>query len=151
MLRAWLACSLLLLSACDGDSASGDPQKVTFAPALGVDLNAMTRSSTGLYLQDLKEGTGTVAQSGSEVGAHYTGWLPDGSQFDSSAGKRPIFFTLGAGRVIAGWDEGLVGMKVGGKRRLVIPSELGYGERGSPPVIPANSVLVFDVELVSVD
>lgn len=151
MLRALMACSLLVLSACAGEPDSADPNKVTYAPELGVDLGAMNRSESGLYTQELQAGTGAEAQAGHEVGVHYTGWLPDGTKFDSSLGKRAIFFTLGAGQVIPGWDEGLLGLKVGGKRRLVIPSKLGYGEQGAPPVIPSYSVLVFDVELVSVE
>lgn len=150
MLRALMACSLLVLSACGGEPDSADPNKVTYAPQLGVDLGSMTRSASGLYTQELQAGTGAEAQAGQSVGVHYTGWLPDGTKFDSSLGERPIWFTLGAGNVIAGWDEGLVGLKVGGQRRLVIPSKLGYGEQGAPPVIPSYSVLVFDVELVGV-
>ncbi|PTL75819.1 FKBP-type peptidyl-prolyl cis-trans isomerase [Vitiosangium sp. GDMCC 1.1324] len=143
------ACLLLLVSACGSDS--GDPTKVTFAPSLGVDLNAMNRSASGLYTQDLVVGTGTEVTTGRRLQMHYTGWLPDGSMFDTSRdGNEGFVFTLGQDRLIAGWEEGVVGMKVGGKRRLVIPSELGYGESGSPPVIPPNSVLVFDVELLSV-
>ncbi len=150
MLRALMACSLLVLSACEGEPDSADPNKVTYAPQLGVELAAMTRSASGLYTQELQAGTGAEARPGNSVGVHYTGWLPDGTKFDTSEGERPFWFTVGAGRVIAGWDEGLVGLKVGGKRRLVIPSKLGYGAQGSPPVIPSYSVLVFDVELVGV-
>ncbi|WNG42908.1 FKBP-type peptidyl-prolyl cis-trans isomerase [Archangium minus] len=141
---------LLLTSACGTDT--GDPTKVKYAASLGVDLNAMNRSTSGLYTQDLVVGTGTEATNGRIVYVHYTGWLPDGSRFDTSRDTpdKPIDFTLGKGTVIDGWEEGVVGMKVGGQRRLVIPSELGYGEAGYPGVIPGNSVLVFDVELVSV-
>ena len=92
-----------------------------------------------------------VAVSGSYVLVHYSGWLPDGSMFDSSRPRgQPFDFVVGRGQVIKGWDEGLVGMRVGGKRKLVIPSDLGYGSRGSPPVIPSDAVLVFDVELMNV-
>ncbi|WNG32413.1 FKBP-type peptidyl-prolyl cis-trans isomerase [Archangium violaceum] len=141
---------LLLTSACGTDT--GDPTKVKYAASLGVDLNAMNRSASGLYTQDLVVGTGTEATNGRIVKMHYTGWLPDGSRFDTSRDTpdKPFEFTLGKGTVIDGWEEGVVGMKVGGQRRLVIPSELGYGEAGYPGVIPGNSVLVFDVELVSV-
>jgi FKBP-type peptidyl-prolyl cis-trans isomerase len=150
MLRTLALCSFLaLVAACDGGAASGDPAKVTYAEALGVNLSAMQKSATGLYTQDLAAGTGAEAKADKLVTVHYSGWLPDGTLFDSSRGGSPIQFVLGAGYVIQGWDEGLLGMKVGGKRRLVIPSKLGYGERGYPGVIPSNSVLVFDVELVA--
>ena len=150
-----MTCSLLVfvlvfVSAC-GEPDSGNPAKVTYAPALGVDLGAMQKSSTGLYTQDLVVGTGTEAQAGRQVLVHYTGWLPDGTKFDSSRDRgTPFRFTLGIGYVIAGWDEGVAGMKVGGQRRLVLPSSLGYGEQGRPPAIPPSSVLVFEVELLEV-
>ncbi|HEX8825819.1 MAG TPA: FKBP-type peptidyl-prolyl cis-trans isomerase [Archangium sp.] len=146
------ACVLLLLApACGGgDTSSGDPTKVQFAPSLGVDLNAMNRSDTGLYTQDLVVGTGDEATNGRTVFVHYSGWLPDGTLFDTSRdSERAFSFVLGQRRVIQGWDEGLVGMKAGGQRRLVIPSSLGYGEQ-SVGGLPPNSVLVFDVELLSV-
>lgn len=143
-------CLLLAVTACGGDSSSGDPDRVTYAPALGVDLGAMRRSASGLYTQDITVGTGAEALAGRRLQMNYSGWLPDGTLFDSSlgAGRSPFVFTLGVGSVIAGWDEGVVGMKVGGKRRLILPSSLGYGEEGRPG-IPPHSVLVFDVELVS--
>ena len=97
-------------------------------------------------------GTGATAKSGDKLTVHYTGWLTDGSKFDSSHdhGNKPFEFTLGGGQVIKGWDQGIVGMRVGGKRTLIIPPELGYGSRGSPPLIPANSTLKFEVELISI-
>ncbi|HYO55202.1 FKBP-type peptidyl-prolyl cis-trans isomerase [Archangium sp.] len=142
------ACLLLVTSAC-GSKDSGDPAKVKFAPSLGVDLNAMNLSSSGLYTQDLEVGTGAEAATGRYLEVHYTGWLPDGTLFDTSRDDNtPFPLTLGVQpRVIRGWEEGLVGMKVGGKRRLVIPSKLGYGETGTYS-IPPDSVLVFDVELL---
>ncbi len=150
MVRALLACSLLVLSAC-GEPESGEPEKISYASQLGVDLGAMARSPSGLYTQDLQPGTGEEAVAGREVAMRYTGWLPQGTEFDSNAdaNERPFWFTLGQGRVIAGWEEGVVGMKVGGKRRLVIPSRLAYGAQGVPPVIPPHSVLIFDVELTA--
>ena len=106
---------------------------------------------------DIHVGTGAEARSGA-VSVHYTGWLHDptkpdgrGSKFDSSHDRgQPFRFNLGAGQVIAGWDQGVAGMKVGGKRTLVIPPDLGYGTRGASPVIPPNATLVFDVELIDV-
>ena len=104
-----------------------------------------------LRIVDLKEGTGTVAEPGKAVSVHYTGTLFNGTKFDSSLDRgQPFTFNLGAGQVIQGWDMGLVGMKVGGKRKLFIPPHLGYGERGAGGVIPPNAVLVFDVELKNV-
>ncbi|RKH00451.1 FKBP-type peptidyl-prolyl cis-trans isomerase [Corallococcus carmarthensis] len=151
MLRSLLLCAVLALAGCDGDSSSsGDPAKVTYADSLGVNLSAMNKSESGLYTQDLAVGTGTEVIKGSRAQVHYTGWLPSGSQFDSSRGGQPFTFAVGAGQVIKGWDEGLVGMRVGGKRKLVLPSDLGYGSNGSPPVIPADAVLVFDVEVMNV-
>lgn len=110
------------------------------------------RRPDGLKYWDLQVGTGKQAKKGSTVKVHYTGWLlDDGSKFDSSLDRgQPFEFTIGAGQVIKGWDEGVSGMKVGGKRQLRIPPELGYGYRGFPPVIPPNAFLIFDVELLDV-
>ncbi len=105
----------------------------------------------GLKYVDEKVGDGSLAEKGMTASVHYTGWLTDGTKFDSSLDRgQPFPFQLGAGSVIRGWDEGVVGMRVGGKRKLMIPSALGYGERGYPPVIPPNADLVFDVELLGV-
>jgi len=110
-----------------------------------------TVTASGLKIIDIQEGTGAVAQAGRAVTVHYTGWLTDGKKFDSSLDRgRPFAFVLGQGRVIKGWDEGVAGMKVGGKRRLIIPPALGYGDRGSPPAIPPGAELIFDVELLDV-
>lgn len=103
-----------------------------------------------LQIEDLKVGTGAEATAGQRVTVHYVGTLTDGSKFDSSRDRNKGFaFQLGAGQVIKGWDQGVAGMKIGGLRKLTIPPTLGYGERGFPPVIPANATLVFEVELLS--
>jgi FKBP-type peptidyl-prolyl cis-trans isomerase len=117
--------------------------------------NQVTEMPDGLKYTDTKAGDGTTARSGNKVSVHYTGWLSDngakGKKFDSSVDRgQPFQFTLGAKQVIAGWDEGVAGMKVGGKRTLTIPPELGYGARGAPGAIPPNAALIFDVELLQV-
>ena len=103
-----------------------------------------------LVKEELQVGTGEEAVAGRLVEVNYTGWLLDGKQFDSSQGRGPFSFTLGGGQVIKGWDQGVVGMKVGGKRKLTIPPELAYGMRGFPGVIPAMATLTFEVELLAV-
>jgi FKBP-type peptidyl-prolyl cis-trans isomerase len=109
------------------------------------------RTVTGLEYWDIKEGTGAIAEIHNTVGVHYTGWLLDGKKFDSSVGTgKPFKFRIGDGQVIKGWEQGIVGMKVGGKRQLRIPPDLAYGDRGYPGVIPSNATLIFDVELMEV-
>ena len=132
----------LLLSACGGSSSSS---------------SSSTETVTALQVTDVTVGTGATAAAGNTVTVHYTGWLYDakapnfqGVQFDSSVGKTPFTFKLGAGQVIAGWDQGVAGMKVGGVRTLIIPSALGYGSAGAGGVIPPNATLVFNVELLAV-
>jgi len=106
---------------------------------------------SGLKYTDTKVGTGAEAKSGQTVSVHYTGWLTNGTKFDSSKDRgQPFMFPLGGGRVIKGWDEGVQGMKVGGVRKLTIPANLGYGAQGAGGVIPPNSTLVFEVELLDV-
>jgi peptidylprolyl isomerase len=110
-----------------------------------------TLTDSGLQFIDIEVGTGDSPQSGQTVEVHYTGWLTDGTKFDSSLDRgQPFSFVIGTGRVIEGWDEGVASMKVGGKRRLIIPPELAYGEQGYPGVIPANAQLIFDVELLAI-
>jgi FKBP-type peptidyl-prolyl cis-trans isomerase FkpA len=104
-----------------------------------------------LQIEELKVGTGASANAGHKVEVHYTGWLTDGTKFDSSLDRgEPFRFVLGKGQVIKGWDKGVQGMKVGGKRKLTVPSDLGYGERGFPGAIPPHATLVFEVELLNV-
>jgi FKBP-type peptidyl-prolyl cis-trans isomerase len=110
-----------------------------------------TTTASGLKYEDIGAGTGPLAQSGQKAKVHYTGWLKNGQKFDSSRDRNePFEFILGAGQVIKGWDEGVAGMKVGGKRKLTIPPELGYGARGAGGVIPPNAELTFEVELLGV-
>lgn len=138
------ALSLAFLLVALAQTAKPDTSKPT-------DVKALKAQSTtdGLKYYDIKEGTGPVAKSGDKVKVHYTGWLTDGKKFDSSVDRgEPFQFTLGAGQVIKGWDEGVAGMKVGGKRQLQIPPQLGYGSRGAGGVIPPNATLIFDVELL---
>jgi FKBP-type peptidyl-prolyl cis-trans isomerase len=132
-----------LLAAMTFAQTNAGPPKITGEP---------TKTPSGLKYWDIKKGTGPVAVSGMNVKVHYTGWLAsNGKKFDSSVDRNePFEFPLGGGRVIKGWDEGIKGMHVGGKRRLEIPAELGYGSRAMGSDIPANSTLIFDVDLLDV-
>ncbi len=138
------------LSACGEGSYDGALSGVDFAPELGVNLAAMTVTDSGLHYVDEQAGQGDPAEAGRGAVVHYSGWLPDGTAFDSSHQRGEPFALpmIGAGMVIEGWDEGLQGMRPGGTRLLVIPPSLGYGEQGVPGVIPPNSVLVFRVEML---
>lgn len=115
----------------------------------GVQASAYTEAGNGLKHFDFEDGAGGSPQSGQTVSVHYTGWLTDGTKFDSSLDRgQPFTFPLGQGRVIKGWDEGVASMKIGGKRQLVIPPELGYGAQGASGVIPGGATLIFEVELL---
>ena len=129
-----------------------DAPSIAQANALGGELTAPKPRTTasGLQITDLVVGEGEEAKAGQTVSVNYRGTLQNGKEFDSSYGRGPFSFPLGAGRVIKGWDEGVAGMKVGGKRQLVIPSDLAYGSRGAGGVIPPDATLLFDVELLNV-
>jgi FKBP-type peptidyl-prolyl cis-trans isomerase len=153
-----LVASLVLAVAC------GSSKKETTAPSVTPKVTATqtgggpppvsaqaTVTASGLKIIDTKIGSGDEAQNGKTVSVHYTGWLADGTKFDSSLDRgQPLSFVLGAGQMIPGFDEGVAGMKVGGERRLIIPPNLAYGAQGRPPQIPANAELTFDIQLVSV-
>src|SRR5262247_4895954 len=128
--RLFLSCTLPVLVALTVSAQTGGPTKVTGKPKT---------TASGLQYWDITPGTGATAVSGKKVTVNYTGWLTSGKQFDSSIGKQPFKFKLGAGQVIQGWDEGVAGMKVGGKRQLRIPPNLGYGSQGAAGVIPPNA------------
>lgn len=129
------------------EEANNMVQSQSFDSAQGEEITL----ESGLKIQDIKVGTGTEAKAGNTVVVHYTGNLTNGQKFDSSLDRgQPFSFTLGENRVIQGWEQGILGMKVGGKRKLTIPSSLGYGEQGAGNVIPPNAILLFDVELLEV-
>jgi FKBP-type peptidyl-prolyl cis-trans isomerase FkpA len=142
---------LVLLAACASGGttpAAGPAEGAAYAPSLGVDLAAMTRTGGGVYVRDLRPGTGRTAARGMQVRVRYTGWLPDGTPVDSTAAAdAPVAFRLGNRDVIAGWEQGIVGMRVGGRRQLVVPPRLGYGPR-RVGAVPPDAVLVFAIDLV---
>ncbi len=140
----------LFVMATDNDQTSG--ADLAQASGLGGELNAPKERTTpsGLRITDLVIGDGAEAVAGQTVVVNYRGTLANGTEFDSSYGRGPFSFPLGGGRVIQGWDEGVAGMKVGGKRKLVIPPDLAYGERGAGGVIPPNATLTFEVELLRI-
>ncbi|HEV8599694.1 MAG TPA: FKBP-type peptidyl-prolyl cis-trans isomerase [Gemmatimonadales bacterium] len=147
----------LLLTACTGsvdrkpaETAVPDIGSTTFSPSLGIELSAMTRTPRGVYLRELSPGTGAPAGPGQQVAIHYQGSLANGQPFDANGPMDPPFvFRLGAGEVVPGFDEGVTGMRAGGRRQLIIPPALGYGAQPNGP-IPPNSILVFTIELVRV-
>ena len=157
-----LVASLILAACSDKPAPPAQPaapvsaaapatiESVTFAPALGVDLAASTKAPSGLYYRDLVAGTGAVVANGQMLSMRYTGWLPDGTRFyGNEPDGAPLPFVLGAAGIIEGWNLGILGMRVGGRRQLIIPSALGYGPYGNGP-IPPNAIMVFTVEVLSV-
>ncbi|HLV26008.1 MAG TPA: FKBP-type peptidyl-prolyl cis-trans isomerase [Gemmatimonadales bacterium] len=151
-LRALIIATAALLAACEGGTGpgfegniTGQPETVSFTESLGVNLSAMTRAPSGYYYQDLAVGAGELAARDETAAIRYTGWLPNGRRFD--AGQ--INAQLNGEALITGFNDGVIGMRVGGRRLLVIPPELGYRNSGQG-VIPANAVLVFNVELLAV-
>ena len=150
--------ALALAVACKGESGeaascgptlSGDGGDMTDGPP-PVDIEPITTGS-GLQYCDIEVGGGEAPEAADTITVHYTGWLEDGTKFDSSVDRdRPFTFQIGVGGVIRGWDEGVATMQVGGTRRLIIPSDLGYGATGSPPVIPPDATLIFDVVLLEI-
>lgn len=149
---ALFALPLVLAAACQDSTNNSTPvaiEATSFASALGVNLAASTKTADGLYYRDITVGTGATVVSGQTVYTYYTLWLPNGSQLETlQAPSAPINFKLGTGAVIQGWDKGIVGMKVGGTRQLIVPSSLAYGASGQGAV-PSNSVLVFNVTVTT--
>lgn len=138
---------VVALAACRAETTAGGDGEGDGDCVTGETIT----TDSGLQYEDLECGDGDTATRGSQVSVHYTGTLENGEKFDSSLDRgQPFEFRLGRGMVIAGWEEGIEGMRVGGRRTLTIPPELGYGEAGSPPVIPPNATLIFEVELLDV-
>jgi FKBP-type peptidyl-prolyl cis-trans isomerase len=154
-MKRLLAGAMILIAAVAVAQTAPAKPKVKVVPP---NTNAPTRvtgdgvkTDSGLQYWEIRVGNGEVAKEGSHVRVHYSGWLTTGKKFDSSVDRgQPFDFTIGNGEVIKGWEEGVAGMKVGGKRQLRIPPELGYGAGGSPPDIPANATLIFDIQLLAV-
>lgn len=145
-LAALIAIVFSPLAGNAGESRPSSKEKIKLAEAQDV------TTPSGLKYHDTVVGNGPAPRQGQNVSVHYTGWLTNGTKFDSSRDRgQPFQFALGKGQVIKGWDEGVASMKVGGRRKLTIPSNLAYGDRGFPPVIPGGSTLVFDVELLGVN
>ncbi|MFW5952249.1 MAG: FKBP-type peptidyl-prolyl cis-trans isomerase [Gemmatimonadota bacterium] len=152
MTRLLLTAAAFVLTACaTGPGPGPEPvRQELLAPSLGVDLSAMERTESGLYVETLRPGDGRTAERGQQVLVHYEGFFADGRRFDSSRDRHePLEIPIGMDVVIDAWDEGIVGMRVGELRRLVVPPELGYGDRGAPG-IPPDATLVFEIELLGV-
>ena len=153
---ALLSATLLIMQACGDAEPTSTPtplpgSQLVEGAQISEGVDTLVTTDSGLQYQDLKEGTGALAIVGSAVTVHYTGWLEDGTKFDSSVDRsQPFAFILGRGDVIKGWDEGVLSMRVGGKRKLVIPSDLGYGDRGFGNIIPPKATLIFEVELLRI-
>jgi FKBP-type peptidyl-prolyl cis-trans isomerase len=142
-----LTLGLLVVGGCN-DGTAPSIAETTFASSLNVDLATMTQTPTGLYYKDLVVGSGALVSAGQQISIRYVGNLPNGTQFDANAAPQaPFTFRLGSGTVIAGFDQGVSGMRIGGRRQLIIPPSLGYGNERVGP-IPANSILVFSIEVV---
>lgn len=143
---AGLVFAMVAVGGC-GDDITGPVaiEDAEFAASLGINLAAMTKTASGLYYEDIEVGTGELAVAGSNARVAYTGWLADGTEFDSGE----FSFQVGAGRVVPGFDEGVQGMRVGGERRIIIPPALGYGSQGSGAV-PPNAIMVFRIELLEI-
>jgi FKBP-type peptidyl-prolyl cis-trans isomerase FkpA len=144
----WLVLALIGTGACTENTTAPTIESTSFAAALGVNLAASTKTASGVYYRDISIGTGATVSNGQLLSVRYTGWLANGTQFDSNVAGNAFPFHLGGGEVIDGWDLGIPGMKVGGQRQLIIPSELGYGPTGNG-AIPGNAILVFNVQVVS--
>ena len=142
-----LLMAAISIPACSQKEAPNVTEKTAESPSAAGSV----KTASGLSYTDLVKGTGAAPVSGKSVTVHYTGWLEDGKKFDSSLDRgQPFVFRIGAGEVIPGWDEGVMSMRVGGKRKLFIPAQLGYGAAGAPGAIPPNANLIFEVELLDV-
>jgi len=142
----------IVIPACSQKEAKTGAEKTTVAEPQAATQTGAVKNPSGLSYTDLVPGKGAAPVSGKTVTVHYTGWLEDGKKFDSSLDRgQPFAFRIGAGEVIPGWDEGVMSMKVGGKRKLFIPAQLGYGAAGAGGVIPPNANLIFEVELLAVE